>query len=119
MKLIVPFITLQEQLRVFHWQSDTYAQHKAFGKAYDDLGDLIDQFVEVYSGKFGKPKAKFKYSLTLSNFEGDYVEFIDSSIAFLDEFNAEFDSNKDSDLLNIRDEMKGVLNRLKYLLTLK
>jgi len=118
-KLIVPFITLQEQLRVFHWQSDTYAQHKAFGKAYDDLGDLIDQFVEVYSGKFGKPKAKFKYNLTLSNFEGDYLEFIDSSITFLDEFNAEFNAEKDSELLNIRDEMKAVLNRLKYLLTLK
>jgi hypothetical protein len=57
--------------------------------------------------------------LNLSNFDGDYAEFIDSSISFLDSFNAEFDANKDSDLLNIRDEMKSVLNQLKYLLTLK
>jgi len=119
MKLIAPFITLQEQLRIFHWQSDTYAQHKAFGKAYDALGDLIDSFVEVYSGKYGKPRAKLKYSLNLSNFDGDYAEFIDSSIGFLDGFSTEFDANKDSDLLNIRDEMKAVLNQLKYLLTLK
>lgn len=119
MKLIAPFITLQEQLRIFHWQSDTYAQHKAFGKAYEALEGLIDTFVEVYSGKYGKPKAKLKYSLNLSNFDNDYVEFIDSSISFLDAFNADFDTHIDSDLLNIRDEMKSVLNQLKYLLTLK
>jgi hypothetical protein len=119
MKLIVPFITLQEQLRVFHWQSDTYGQHKAFGKAYEDLGDLIDSFVEVYSGKYGKPKAKLKYSFNLSNFEEGYTEFIDSAISFLDSLEEDLDLGKDSDLLNIRDEMKAVLNRLKYLLTLK
>ena len=119
MKLISPFITIQEQLRIFHWQSDTYAQHKAFGKAYESLGDLIDSFVEVYSGKYGKPRAKLKYQIPLSNFEGDYVEFIDSSIEFLDDLNNELDSTKDSDLLNIRDEMKAVLNQLKYLLMLK
>lgn len=119
MKLIAPFIMLQEQLRIFHWQSDTYAQHKAFGKAYEELSGLIDDFVEVYSGKYGKPRAKLKYNISLSNFEGDYDEFIDSSLVFLDNLNADLNENKDSDLLNIRDEMKAVLNRLKYLLTLK
>lgn len=119
MKLIVPFVTLQEQLRIFHWQSQTYAQHKAFGKAYDELGDLIDSFVEVYSGKYGKPKAKLKYNFSLSNFEEGYVEFIDSSISFLDSLDEDLNVSEDSDLLNIRDEMKAVLNKLKYLLTLK
>jgi hypothetical protein len=119
MKLISPFITLQEQIRIFHWQSETYAQHKAFGKAYEDLGNLIDDFVEVYAGKYGKPRARIKYNIPLSNFEGDYEEFIDSGIVFLDDLSNELDAGKDSDLLNIRDEMKSVLNRLKYLLTLK
>jgi len=119
MKLIAPFIQIQEQLRILHWQSETYAQHKAFGKAYESLIDLIDSFVEVYSGKYGKPRAKLKYNITLSNFEDNYIEFIDSSILFLDGLTDELDSSKDSDLLNIRDEMKAVLNTLKYLLTLK
>lgn len=119
MKLIAPFVTLQEQLRIFHWQSDTYAQHKAFGKAYESLGDLIDSFVETYAGKYGKPRARIKYNIPLSNFEGDYIEFIDSGLEFLDDLSNELDASKDSDLLNIRDEMKAVLNQLKYLLTLK
>ena len=107
-----------EQLRIFHWQSESYAQHKAFGKAYEDLNGLVDEFVEVYSGKYGKPKAKLKYNITLSNFDPDYIGFIDSSIDFLDNLSAELNELKDSDLLNIRDEMKAILNRLKYLLSL-
>ena len=118
MKIISPLIRIQEQLRVFHWQSEKYSQHKAFGKAYEDLGDLIDSFVEMYMGKNGKIKAKLTYSIELDNFGENYTDYINSYIAYLDSLNVELDSEKDSDLLNIRDEMKAVLNRLKYLLSL-
>ena len=118
MKLIAPFISMHEQLRIFHWQSKSYAQHKAFGKAYEALGDLIDDFVEVYSGKYGAPRAKIKYNIVLENFEGEYAEYIDSIISFLVSLTAELDPNRDTDLMNIRDEMLAVVNRLKYLLTL-
>lgn len=118
MKLLTPFITLQEQLRIFHWQTKSYAQHKAFGKAYDELGDLIDQFVEVFSGKNGVPVAKLKYNIVLENFTGDYDDFINDSIQFLNNLSLELNPEQDTDLLNIRDEMLGVLNKLKYLLRL-
>jgi hypothetical protein len=51
MKLISPFLKIQQQLRIFHWQTESYAQHKAFGKAYEALDGLIDDFVEVYMGQ--------------------------------------------------------------------
>ncbi len=47
MKIIVPLVQFQQQLRVFHWQTESYAQHKALGKAYEALDGLIDSFVEV------------------------------------------------------------------------
>lgn len=118
MKLISPLIRIQEQLRIFHWQTESYAQHKAFGKAYEELGDLIDQFVEVYMGKNGKVKAKLTYSIELDNLGDNYKEYIDSYIAYLLGMSSELSEN-DSDLLNIRDEMLAVLNKLKYLLSLK
>jgi len=64
MKLVSPLIRIQEQLRIFHWQTESYAQHKAFGKAYEELGELIDQFVEVYMGKNGKVKVKLPIVLS-------------------------------------------------------
>ena len=118
MKLITSFLTIQNQLRIFHWQTQSYSQHKAFGKAYEDLDGLIDDFIEVFSGKIGVPKAKLKYNIILDNYSEDYISFVDSSVEFLKGLSSEIDPS-DSDLLNIRDEMLAVLNKLKYLLSLK
>jgi hypothetical protein len=118
MQLITPFLKIQNQLRIFHWQSDTYAQHKAFGKAYENFDGLVDDFVEVYMGKNGKVRSKLAYSIEVGNFDDDYITIIDSYISYLHDLNNQLDQERDSELLNIRDEMLAVLNRLKYLLSL-
>ena len=118
MKLFAPFLRIQNQLRIFHWQTESYAQHKAFGKAYEQLDNLIDTFVEVYMGKYGRSKAKIAYNIELENLSGDYLSVIDSYVGYLIDLNNELDAVNDSELLNIRDEMLALLNRLKYLLTL-
>ena len=118
MKLVAPLVKIQEQLRIFHWQAETYAQHKAFGKAYEDLGGLIDDFIEVFMGKYGKVKAKITYNIELDNLSDNHMVYINDFIAFLVGIDKELDP-ADTELLNIRDEMLAVLNRLKYLLSLK
>jgi DNA-binding ferritin-like protein len=117
MNLVSPFLQIQNQLRIFHWQTTSYAQHKAFGKAYEEFDDLIDTFVEVYTGKYGRTKASVRYTIELDNLSSDYGQFIDEFIAYLNSLTSEL-SAEDTDLLNIRDEMLAVLHRLKYLLTL-
>ncbi len=117
MRLITPLLEIQNQLRIFHWQTSSYAQHKAFGKAYESLDTLIDDFVEVFIGKYGKTKASIKYSIELSNFDDGYLTVIDSYISYLTALTSEL-KDIDTDLLNIRDEMLATLNTLKYLLTL-
>jgi hypothetical protein len=119
MQLFTLLLRIQNQLRIFHWQTESFSQHKAFGKAYEELDGLIDQFVEVYMGKYGRSKAKITYNLELQNFEEQYLLVIDTYIDDLISLNNELDPVVDSDLLNIRDEMLGLFNRLKYLLTLK
>jgi DNA-binding ferritin-like protein len=119
MKLITPFLQIQNQLRIFHWQTESYAQHKAFGKAYEHLDDLIDTFVEVYMGKYGRSKARIAYNIELQNLTEGFMIVVDSFVDYLYSINSELDQEKDSELLNIRDEMLAELNRLKYLLTLQ
>lgn len=118
MKLFAPFLRIQNQLRIFHWQTDSYAQHKAFGKAYEELDGLIDSFVEVYMGKYGRSRAKLTYNVELQNLDDQHLLIIDTYLDYLISLNSELDPAMDSELLNIRDEMVAVLNRLKYLLTL-
>ena len=43
-------LQMQNQLRIFHWQTKSYSQHKALGKAYETLDGLIDTFVETALG---------------------------------------------------------------------
>jgi DNA-binding ferritin-like protein len=118
MKLISSFLKIQNQLRIFHWQTTSYAQHKAFGKAYENLDEQIDEFVEVFMGKYGRSKAATSYSIELDNLSSDYLDVVNSFISYLIGISDDVDPVNDTDLLNIRDSMLGELNRLKYLLTL-
>ena len=39
---ITKMLTLQNQLRIFHWQTKSYAEHKALGAAYKALEGSIE-----------------------------------------------------------------------------
>lgn len=120
MKYIKNLLTILNQLKVYHWQTTSYAQHQALGGAYDALNGLIDQFIEVYMGKYGRIEAKGG-STTVDLFNTDQLPvdgFVDNAVEYL--VNLEIpDKNADTDLMNIRDEILGELNKLKYLLTLQ
>jgi DNA-binding ferritin-like protein len=121
MTLITTLLTLQDQLKVFHWQTKSYAEHKALGKLYDDLSDLIDEFVETFSGRYGVPAAKESYKLTVMNYKDNVsvVDFLDKSISYMAKDVTAMLKPEDTDLLNLRDEMIGAMNKTKYLLRLK
>jgi hypothetical protein len=120
MKYIKNLLTILNQLKVYHWQTTSYAQHQALGGAYDALNGLIDQFIEVYMGKYGRIEAKGG-STTVDLFNTDQLPvdgFVDNAVNYLVSLEIP-DKNADTDLMNIRDEMLAELNKLKYLLTLE
>ena len=38
---------------VYHWQTTSYSAHKALGKFYEAMPDLVDGLVETYMGRNG------------------------------------------------------------------
>jgi Family of unknown function (DUF5856) len=120
-KVIVNLIKIQNQLRIFHWQTISYASHKALGSAYEDLDELIDSLVEVHQGKYGRIVFETPISLDLVNqseIDLDAV-LIELNDYLTGPFNEMHDPVADTDCLNIRDEILAVINKLRYLLTLK
>lgn len=116
---ITKLIALQEQVRIFHWQTKSYSEHKALGELYESLSELIDEFVEVYFGKFGRRIETSGISIELINYEqGASVRLMDTAVTFLTNEISIGLSEDDTDLLNIRDEILGAVNKTKYLLTL-
>jgi len=110
-------IEVHNQLKFFHWQTTSYARHQAYGGIYDALTPLIDNFVEVLMGKYGRvPALPMK---VYNRNEKDCMTFIDETVAYLLMLSTALNPQTDTDLLNIRDEMVSEFNKLKYLLTLK
>ena len=112
------FFEIQNQLKLLHWQTKSYARHMAFGTAGDALAGLVDDFVEVHMAKYGRVMSSG--SVRLQNGSRGIAEsFIADTESFLVGLTSVYDASMDSDLLNIRDEMLGILNKMKYQLTLK
>ena len=116
MNVVTPLIQFQNNLRLCHWQTDSYAQHQAFGRIYDSLDDLIDGLIEAYMGVFGRLKANISFNIELKGLQNVETGINDFSL-FLSELRSHIGSH--SDLQNMIDEITGEVNTLKYLLTLK
>jgi hypothetical protein len=119
-ELTLKLVQIQLQFKFLHWQTFGDAKHKAYGKIYDSLGDMIDTFVETMMGKYGRVEFEPEFSIMFQDIKSLSVQnFIDGITEFLVEMTDHLDSRYDTDLLNLRDEMLGSINQLKYRLTLK
>jgi hypothetical protein len=119
-EVIAKLVQIQNQFRFMHWQTQSYAKHKAYGKIYEDLTDLIDGFVESCMGKHGRPEYIGGLTLEFEDLsEISLQQFVDDTVDFLISFDQLFDEVTDSDLLNVRDEMLQLINKGKYLFTLE
>jgi hypothetical protein len=43
----------RNQAHIFHWQTKSYAEHKALNDYYDEIVPLVDGLVESFQGKYG------------------------------------------------------------------
>ena len=117
--IVTNLLTLHNQLKIHHWQTKSYAEHQALGGAYDEFSDLIDEFIEVFMGKYGRIESKDGFKIELSNYKDiSPTDFVDKYIDYLVNELPKSLEESDTDLFNIRDEMLAQLNKLKYLLTL-
>ena len=116
-ELLANIVQVQMQLKVLHWQTESFAEHNAFGDIYESLSDRFDRIIEVYSGKYKRPKFGGVKEISFADYENLKI---DSFIESMDDFMAgAFMDEQDSELANIRDEIRADLMKLKYLLTLK
>lgn len=118
MSQIVHFIfDLQTNIKLYHWMTTSYARHKAADNLVSQVSDLGDKLVEVYIGKYGRPTINKKDALVqLQNLnDKNIIQFLDDAVNFLVQDMPKILNKTDVDLLNIRDELVGILHQTKYL----
>lgn len=114
-------MSFRDMMKVYHWRTTSYARHKASDSLILGLDPLIDQFVEVYLGKYPRPSFPAgAFSIDLVNLsDGQAVtalqEFKDFLLNDLSQLQGEM---LNTDLINIRDEMLALVNQTLYLFTL-
>ena len=120
MHFIAQILYFQNAFKLYHWYTQSYARHIATDNLGADFAKLVDKFVEVYIGKYGRPKLS-KSDLNIGSVEvhndASVVGLVNQCIVF---FTKDINLRKDDfDLLNIRDEILALLNQTKYLFTLQ
>lgn len=116
------FLHLRNQIKLYHWQTRVYSRHIATDKVLETLEKSIDSFVEVYIGKYGRPRLNSKQATSVIHnlTEVGAVKLVKAAIKYLEgPLTKSLKAGSDTDLLNIRDEMIANLNQLLYLFTLK
>jgi DNA-binding ferritin-like protein len=114
------FLGVHAQLKVLHWQTKGYARHNAFSTIREDLEGLMDDFVEEAMGQYGRFILDDETNtIQLANLsELKPLEMVNTICDALVQLTEQIDP-KDTNLLNIRDEILGKFQKLKYLLTLE
>ena len=106
-------------VKLYHWKTQSFAQHKATDELHERLSDNIDKFIEVLLGKDESRIRMLEKRIDLVDATNvkDFKSRIYEYREFLIEMNMYFDAKRDTDLLNIRDEILGDINQFLYLMT--
>ena len=116
--IVSTLLTIRNQVKLYHWQTKSFADHKATDDLTAALDLAIDRFVEVYMGKYGRPKVS--KGIKLHNFSGNAArQFVSKQTLYLINVLPRKLKKADTDLLNIRDEILAELNKIRYLFTLQ
>jgi len=121
-KIVLKSLQLQAQMRILHWQTTYLGEHLAFGGFYDATDDIIDKLIEAIQGKYGRIflggidaiQVSDYSNLKINVFLMDIESFFASEI-----YTCGIDKMADSEIENIIQEIRGEIDKLKYLMTLK
>jgi len=113
------------QAKLLHWQSHLYGQHKALDKLFDGLIDKGDTLAETIMGKYGRPiLTEDQLCLKLMNYnnpeKGDLSDFMDHLYkCYAIDCKSLFEQGKDSEILNTIEEIIALVDKIKYLISLR
>lgn len=118
--IIRVFFTILDNLKLYHWDTKKYSRHVSTDNLHNKLSELIDKFVEVYIGKYGRPVFTESFSVKIKQYNDQNITVaLKSYINFLtNDLVTHLDPKIDYDLFNIRDEILSELNKTMYLYTL-
>ncbi len=106
------FLEILNNIKLFHWNTPSYAAHKASDKLYQKLSEIFDLFIEVLLRE--KRLNQFKIQVPMDNLQSKDL------IRKLSKFESWFMNQElTNELSNLRDDAIVEIHQFYYLLKLK
>jgi hypothetical protein len=127
-KIMIKFLTIINQIKIYHWQTFMHPRHKATDQLYSELSDNIDKFIEILTGRQIIQTKNTRYRILLENSNTSIIlanvednngyQLIEYIKNFLESDELNYVIGTSTDLGNIRDEMLTSVNQVGYLFSL-
>jgi len=109
---ILVFLKVLHVIKLFHWNTKVFSQHKSTDDLHSKLSELIDSFMEKYMGIHGRVPVNASIQLKQLT-PNEFIREIHNFRVCLIQL-----KSASTDLDNIRDEMLGEVDEFLYLWTL-
>ena len=114
--LVEFFFSIEKSIKLYHWQTKFYSRHKSTDNLVDIIASISDKFMETYQGRYGKLSLNSTEIKVTALNDSNVVSYLEEIASVLESFVEKgFVGEKDTDLLNIRDELLGEINKSMYL----
>jgi len=119
-KLTLSLLAIRDQAHLFHWQTKSYAEHVALGEFYETFIDKVDSLMENIIAKTARPEIS-NGTITLSGYGTESLNafLLKTKTTLKTEMLEAISPKNNEEIWNIVEELKAMVNKLEYLLTLK
>jgi DNA-binding ferritin-like protein len=108
--IVITFVEFLNVVKMYHWNTRSYSEHKATDELYEVLGKNIDKFVEIMLGNKRLPTLKTKITIINTN-RVEFMAIVNKFKIFL------LKLNMAPDLMNVRDDILADVDQFIYLLS--
>jgi DNA-binding ferritin-like protein len=82
-EIVKTLFRFRQQLHVYHWQTKSYARHKASDQLLGELTEFIDEFMETFFGKYGRVNFSKNVNINIGNMSDEEgLKFLDEMISY-------------------------------------
>ena len=110
MDLVMCMLHSVTNAHILHLSTNSYAAHKALENFYTEIGDLVDDFVEAYQGKYGL-LTDYRNVFTLAEAPVPYMMYLKDELA---RCRNSGNFPQDTELQNIADEIAALIDSTLY-----
>lgn len=119
-KLSLILLEFRTLMKMYHWTTTTYSRHVASCGFIASLDSAIDSIIETYSARHGRPALSGSMNLTVFTMtDAEAFAGLERFATFLLNEMPKYLGPQDTDILNKRDDLLGLVHQTMYLFTFK